>query len=498
MTGITDEIGKRIRTYGYVPGDTGSTGLAYTTEYAQGVNRYEVLNPGSYTYSWANPTPPTRRVRTPSGSIEEVSFIYEPLAGVLPSRVDKFDATGTNLLSSVLYEHDSQGNLERYVDEDGGVTCYAYDQGRNLETARLEGLSGATACPQLAGVVPSGVQRQGIHGVAPVLEASGQRASPGRIVSWVYNGQPDPSAGGATASCAPASAEVLAGVPIAVLCKRIVQPTSDTDGRLGFAAQSDGDPQIWSATYDAHGRKLSEDGPRPGNADQVTFTYYDASSTCAGAGSAPGLDKGCRGELETVSNALGHVTRYLEYNAYGRPLAISEPNGLVTRVTYDARQRIVAITRGDQTTGYFRDDRGLVTRITQPDGSFVVYEYDDSERLVALSDAVGNSVRYTLDAAGNRTDQSVKDPSGTLERTAQMEYDVLFAPAAPDPRRCAMRQSIYIALALAFGTGNVAIAQQSGIEYNYEYDARGNLTRSSTAPAPRSRRVTMRSAVRAR
>ena len=61
-------------------------------------------------------------------------------------------------------------------------------------------------------------------------------AEPGRLVTSVYEGQPDPFNGDALASCAPATARLPDDKPIAVLCKRVKQATTDADGHLGMAA----------------------------------------------------------------------------------------------------------------------------------------------------------------------------------------------------------------------------------------------------------------------
>ncbi|MGH9931662.1 MAG: RHS repeat domain-containing protein, partial [Pyrinomonadaceae bacterium] len=46
------------------------------------------------------------------------------------------------------------------------------------------------------------------------------------------------------------------------------------------------------------------------------------------------------GQVQTVTNAAGHVTTYNTYNAHGQPLTITDPNSIVTTLTYDARQRL--------------------------------------------------------------------------------------------------------------------------------------------------------------
>jgi hypothetical protein len=64
-------------------------------------------------------------------------------------------------------------------------------------------------------------------------------AEPGFITTIVYNGQPDPFNGGATANCAPPDALLPDGSPIAIVCKRVKQATLDSDGSQGFSATID-------------------------------------------------------------------------------------------------------------------------------------------------------------------------------------------------------------------------------------------------------------------
>ncbi|MCW7542163.1 RHS repeat protein, partial [Aquabacterium sp. A7-Y] len=53
------------------------------------------------------------------------------------------------------------------------------------------------------------------------------------------------------------------------------------------------------------------------------------------------------------------------------------------------------------------------------------YSYDDAHRLTGLKDGLGNSVTYTLDNAGNRTKEEIKDPAGVLMRNMTRAYDAL-------------------------------------------------------------------------
>ena len=64
-------------------------------------------------------------------------------------------------------------------------------------------------------------------------------------------------------------------------------------------------------------------------------------------------------------------------------------------------------------------------KITAPDTNWVGYEYDPAHRLVATKDSLGNRIEYTLDNAGNRTAENVKDPGGNLRRTLARSIDAL-------------------------------------------------------------------------
>ncbi|MGQ0591808.1 MAG: RHS repeat domain-containing protein, partial [Gammaproteobacteria bacterium] len=58
------------------------------------------------------------------------------------------------------------------------------------------------------------------------------------------------------------------------------------------------------------------DGPRTDVSDMTRFAY-DA-----------------RGDLVSITDALGHRTEITAHDAHGRPVAIREPNGTVTALTY--------------------------------------------------------------------------------------------------------------------------------------------------------------------
>jgi YD repeat-containing protein len=228
-------------------------------------------------------------------------------------------------------------------------------------------------------------------------------AEPKKITTITYNGQ------GAT--CAP-STVLVDGKPPAVVCSRSEQATTDETGASGFGATTSGTARTWSYTYTTYGRVLTATDP---NGKTTTTSYHPDDDP----------DLGRRGNIATVTNAAGHITRYIAYNAHGQPTQIIDPNGLVTDLTYDLRMRLTSRKVGNEITSFSYDPRGLLTSVTLPDGASVTYIYDAAHRLTAIQDHKGNRVVYTLDAMGNRINEQLTDPGGTLVRNIARSIDAL-------------------------------------------------------------------------
>ena len=163
--------------------------------------------------------------------------------------------------------------------------------------------------------------------------------------------------------------------------------------------------RTWSYTYDSYGRVLTAKGPRTDVNSMTTYAYY----TCT-----TGVQ--C-GQLETLTDAVGNITTYNTYNAYGQPLTITDPNGVVTTLTYDLRQRLTSRDAGPETTTFSYWPTGLLKQVSLPDSSHVLYTHDGAHRLTQISDGAGNTIKYTLDAMGNRTAENHYDPSNVLHFT---------------------------------------------------------------------------------
>jgi YD repeat-containing protein len=423
LTGITDENNSRYATFGY-----DAEWRAVSSEHAGSVDRYSV--------SYA--TPPSILITEQYDSAADAVFRYYDW--VLPQGTSITSPNGqssswaaTSLLnknyltsqsqpagsgcaaSSSALSYDPNGNVASSDDFNSSRVCYVSDLTRNLETARVEGLANTQACSAVTSAgatLPVGSRKVSTTS-HPDWWLEAKRAEPGKLTTSIYNGQPDPFNGGAIASCAPSTALLPDGKPIAVLCKQVEQATTDANGSQGFSAslQSGVANRVQQWTYNSYGQILTAKDPLN---NTTTYTYY--SDTTADH---------TLGDLQSVTNAKNQVTSYTKYNKHGQLLESTDPNGVTTTSSYDPRQRLLSTSVGGQTTSYEYDAAGQLLKVTSPDASWLGYEYDAAHRQVAVKDNLGNRIEYVLDNAGNKTGQSVKDPGGNLARAMSRSIDAL-------------------------------------------------------------------------
>ena len=158
-----------------------------------------------------------------------------------------------------------------------------------------------------------------------------------------------------------------------------------------------------------------------------TYAYHGATSF---SGMAPNEVGQTAGDLQSMTNAMGHVTQFTLYDRAGRVRQMVGPNGVNTDTSYTPRGWLSSVTvtppgGTPRTTSYSYDNAGQLTGVTLPDATTMGYSYDAAHRLTGVTDAKGNSVVYTLDNMGNKVGEQVKDPSGNLQRNITRVYDAL-------------------------------------------------------------------------
>jgi RHS repeat-associated protein len=194
-------------------------------------------------------------------------------------------------------------------------------------------------------------------------------------------------------------------------------------------------------TYDANGNLLTRTEtdtttttvPYSTNGQTRTWSYSWAGSRLASVtdprGNTTHFSWDSSGGLGAITNALGQVTQITDHTGGGLPLTVIDPNGVVTSLAYDARQRLVSRTvntsAGPLTTTYAYDPAGNLTQVTQPDGSALANTYDAAHRLVATADLFGQQIQYALDALADRTQTHVLNSASTIVGQHSATFDAL-------------------------------------------------------------------------
>jgi RHS repeat-associated protein len=313
---------------------------------------------------------------------------------------------------------DSAGWVASRTDYNGNLTCYANDPVRGLELFRVEGFAPGSTCPaSLSTYTPATgtLQRKITTQWSTTWREPALITEPNRTTAFTFDGSGN------------------------VLTKTVTDLTVAPNVT-----------RVWTYTYTGYGQVLTVKGPRTDLNGTTTYTYW----TCATGTQCD--------QVETIQNAVGQVATYNTYNAYGQPLTITDPNGVVATLTYDARERITSSQIGTETTSYTYWPIGLLKLVTLPDSSTILFTYDGAHRLTTITDSAGNSISYTLDALGNRTAEKTYDPTNTLRRTHTRVFNTLSQ----------LYQDINAA-------GTAAVTTTLG------YDAQGNQT-SIDAPLSRN------------
>lgn len=399
LTGIVDENGTRYASWTY-----DANGRATSSEhgaFGSGIDRVGL----SYGVVDANGNS-TTTVTDPKGTIR--GYTFSTLLGVVKN-------TGISGLPckgcAASFTYDANGNVASRTDFKGNKTCYAYDLTRNLETVRIEGIAPLTACPaNLATYIPStaagSVERKISTTWHPTLRQPTLIAEPGRNTWYGY--------------------DTVSGN---LLSRTVTDTASNTSRTWGYSYTTAADLTLPNLLK-------SINGPRTDVLDITTYGYA------------------ANGDLKTISDALGHITTINTLDAAGRPLTLTDANGIVTTLGYTPRGWLASRKTGLRTTSYTYDGVGQITRVTLPDASHLDYTYDAAHRLTDITNAKLDHIHYTLDSMGNRIKEDAYDAAGKLAQTHSRVFDAL--------NRLAQDISAYNAT--------------TSYTTHYSYDANGDLT----------------------
>jgi RHS repeat-associated protein len=308
-------------------------------------------------------------IRTVTNSLGGVSVYHFSTIQNVPKliEIDRL-ATGTSEAATNLFTYDASGYLNSTSDWNANLTTMSNDyRGQPLTNNEAVGTSEARTITNIW------------H---PIFHLPTQIAGPGKITDFDY----------------------------------------DTNGNMQTRTETDtstetepyptsGQSRTWSNTFGPFGEMLTSTGPRTDVIATISFGYDT------------------NGDVNFITNALGQVTTFTNYNGSGLPLTIIDANGVVTELAYDVRdrllQRTVFAASGNTTTTFAYDGVGQMTQITLPDGSFLAYQYDAAHRLRSVSNALGETIFYGLDPAGNIIQQSILSGDNTITKTQARVFDSL-------------------------------------------------------------------------
>lgn len=185
----------------------------------------------------------------------------------------------------------------------------------------------------------------------------------------------------------------------------LTKTLTDTTG-----GSTNGQTHVWTYTYNSTGQMLTEQFPRTGTTVKNTYTYTG-------------------GALTSITDQLSHATTINTYNGSGQPTKITDPNSVVTNLTYDNRNRLltksVVASPSNELTTYTYIGSGQPDIITMPDSSTVNFDYDNAQRVTKITNTAGETMNYTLDALGDITTFSIKESGGTVRKSWTATYDAL-------------------------------------------------------------------------
>ena len=186
------------------------------------------------------------------------------------------------------------------------------------------------------------------------------------------------------------------------LTRKVITDNSGYHGAYAPAALT------WNYTYTATGQRHTVQAPRTDLTVTTTYGYTG-------------------GVLTSISNPLSQATTISAYTTGGRPQTVTDPNGVVTTMTYSPRNwlltRSVATTGGARLTTYGYDAAGNLTSVQQPGGATLTNGYDNAHRLTTVTNSLNEIASYTLNAMGDVTAMTTKDAGGTTRLSRSSTFD---------------------------------------------------------------------------
>ncbi|MBK7333900.1 MAG: RHS repeat protein [Betaproteobacteria bacterium] len=212
-----------------------------------------------------------------------------------------------------------------------------------------------------------------------------------------------------------------------------------------------------------------------------------------------------KGRIVTITDPAGHVQSYA-YDGNDDLVAHTDPTGALSRYAYDRRHGLIEVrdALGTSRVRNDYDDTGRLIRMTDAAGNEINYAHDEGANTEIVTDRLGRQTRFVYDTQGNvlRRERGVTIEGVLVNAVTEFAYDGEGNPTSrsdPDGKRVVSSyvdrvpvsvssdpSGLDLVTAYAYDphrllTGAVDPAGRSS---SFGYDANGNLVSADLPGAP--------------
>ncbi len=187
------------------------------------------------------------------------------------------------------------------------------------------------------------------------------------------------------------------------------------------------------------------------------------------------------GKTETITNAQGVID--YDYDNLNRLISYTDVNGYIIGFSYDDMGNLETITYpGNRVVTYAYDPGNRLTSVTDWLSNVTTYGYNANDQVVSVTRANDTHANYTYDLNGNL--KTLEDIDASLNKIVSLLFGLddegnVLAEARPDRSTTNSYDNSYQLVT----SDEVDNNQQLIRDYDYSYDAGGNVEMKTTSGA---------------